>query len=332
MVSLSPMVIYLISVVNPSGLEIIAALNLWVSGILLVKEKFLKIPNYLLITTFISAVVLVLSRPDGPEWALIIFTILILIAKRDTLRLLIKNKLFKYLLAVLILISIIGVGWNVIEHASTVIPGSLYPKNADIVYIAGSVLGQSQYLVNGMVGLLGWANAPTPYLTQIIWLLCLGCMGLLAIGSFRKKQWRDTLGLVGLVAIVIAIPVIYTLHYAHLYGNILQGRYMLPGAVGVVIVASMLIKGLTYRQRLTITKTLIAAASLGNIVAFIWILRRYMVGLATFDIFKKVPGYWSPPIPAALFIILFILINIIIVFVMWGVAENINIRSLETTQ
>ena len=71
-VAASPIVLVFGSAVNPSGLEMAAAVCTWTGALLLVLEDFDRPPAGLIIATAAVSVVLVLSRPLSPLWLAII--------------------------------------------------------------------------------------------------------------------------------------------------------------------------------------------------------------------------------------------------------------------
>jgi hypothetical protein len=319
--SLAPAVTYLVGMVNPSGLEISAAISFWVAGTIIAKERFKEIPRHLLGAVSLSAVALTLSRQDGPEWLLISTVILLMIANRGLFSKLLKNKIFPYLVGIVAVVFVIAMAWIVDRHSTVVLAGQTYPRGTGMFFIAQSVLSNSRIFINEMIGQLGWNNAPVPFLTILIWYIGLGCLVVCALTSTSKKQWRNLVGLLGLIAAVVFIPVIYTIIYAHKYGDILQGRYMLPGAVGITIIAAALAKDVVAKS-ISLTKTIIVLVAIGNVAAYGWVLRQYVAGVSSYNILKKLPGGWTPPVPAIFLIIVSFVINICIVLYIWKLIDG----------
>src|SRR5690606_25622261 len=85
-----------------------------------------------------------------------------------------------------------------------------------------------------MVGNLGWLDTPLP-----TWLIAgwgLACVVVLAL-ALRQGWWRDRFVLVGMVAATVGLPVAAELSQAADLGLFWQGRYTLPVAVGVAVLA-----------------------------------------------------------------------------------------------
>jgi len=290
---------------------------------IIVREKFIRVPGALLGIAFLSATVLALSRPDGPVWSVLTVAVLMFVAERRLYSGLLKNKLLIRMGGLWVAGLILAAWWIVAEKASLVLPGQTYAPGTSLFYITKSVLGTTHIFTDAMIGLLGWNNAPVPFISIFLWYIGIGSLLVLAFAAYRKRNIRTLLGLLMMMGAVTLIPVAYTYIYAQRYGDILQGRYMLPGAVGIAIIAATLAKE-TIMKPASLAKTLIALTALGNVFAYVWILRQYMVGLSFFNIFKNVPGGWTPPIPAILLIIIFVLINLFIVTYLWRISDEVS--------
>jgi hypothetical protein len=77
LIALSPMVLFLMSVVSSSGLEIASGFSTWCGALCIVEHTLL--PRALAIWTAFAAVVLVLSRPTSPLDAVVITIVLALL-------------------------------------------------------------------------------------------------------------------------------------------------------------------------------------------------------------------------------------------------------------
>jgi hypothetical protein len=183
-----------------------------------------------------------------------------------------------------------------------------------------------------MVGMLGSNNAPVPLITMVIWYVGICSLCMLALSTLTRKTCRDILGLIGIVSAVLFMPVVFNIINAHRYGNIVQGRYMLPCAVGLTLVAAQVAKEVTVNV-LSVTKTLVVLSFIGSTAAYLWVLRQYIVGLNTLDIFKAQSGHWSPPLPALLLMLFFTAINIMTLLWLWKMSEYIHSKySLDHTK
>jgi len=83
-------------------------------------------------------------------------------------------------------------------------------------------------------------------------------------------------------------------------GLVWQGRYEYPLALGIPIVAAVLLGERRLQHgRAAVWAT--AAVCLGLFMSFLWVFHRYSVGLAgPLDPLTTAPGSWRPPVPARL--------------------------------
>ena len=143
-----------------------------------------------------------------------------------------------------------------------------------------------------MIGVFGWLDTPAPLVTYLVWYGLTGLVVLLAISGARA---RGVVALLVLIALVILVPIAISYHEAHRLADFWQGRYTLPLAAGVPILASALIDGGealgTMRARLT--TLMCVAIGVADFAAFYTALRRYAFGLpGPVDV---ADGRWGPP-------------------------------------
>ena len=98
-----------------------------------------------------------------------------------------------------------------------------------------------------------------------------------------------------LIALVILVPVAISYHEAHRLADFWQGRYTLPLAAGIPILATALIDGgdALGALRARLTTLMCVAIGLADFAAFYTAQRRYASGLpGPVDI---ADGRWGPP-------------------------------------
>lgn len=326
--SLTPMAFYLSAVVNPNGFEIACSLCLWVSGMIIFTEKRResKLPNGLLAIAFASLIFLILSRPDSPVWAIIILALLLLTTSRKVLGMIFKSKYIRYYLALSVVAFGLACCWIITQHATNVIASPHFPENSNSIYAVQQVLNRSQLFVNEMVGLLGWDNAPVPYLTIMIYIICIGFIILQSYVAMTKKNLKLGLSVLAAIAATFLVPLIYTLHTGKKQGYIVHGRYELPVAIGAILLASSLAGQVSVKIK-RLSTLILSLVAFANIVGFVWVLRRFTVGNETLNIFKSVPNGWQPPISSVLIILMYALANIFTVLYLRKIVQIIYTRA-----
>jgi hypothetical protein len=178
---------------------------------------------------------------------------------------------------VIVLSGVAALWWVVAAHANALRPIGVLPHYSAFSLAANS-FGQSTGWVHQMVGVFGWLDTPVPFFTEIVLYAAVGFVLVLAISV---ATLRPVLALLLLVAAVVVIPVAILQHDAHQLGFFWQGRYTLPLAVGLPIVAASLIEGtdVLARFRLRISVLLSVLLGAASFAAFFTSERRYASGL-----------------------------------------------------
>lgn len=293
LLALTPMTLFLGGVVNPNGTEICAALCMWTAGLVLVLERADDPPRGLVIVLTASVVMLMLSRGISPLWVALILVVLAILAGRRALVQLLRSTSLRVSIAVMVLSAVIAVAWIVVAHANDLQSGEVtLPKGGaghlllDFWSLTGNWLQQ-------MIGVFGWLDTPSPLLTYLTWYAVIGVVVFLALSSARP---RGNIALVVLVAMVVLVPIAISYHEAHRLDLFWQGRYILPMATGIPIVATALIDGAavldTIRSRLTVL--ICVAIGAADFAAFYTAQRRYATGLP--GPANILDGTWGPPL------------------------------------
>lgn len=303
LVAATPMEIFLLGVVNPDGLEIAAAISTWTAGILVVSSDALAVDRVLVNVLGASAVVLTLTSGLSPLWtALIGLTLLGLATPLRRKRLLASFAVRRWLSAIL-LVAVIAMAWIFSQGSLRVVPnGVSVSKGAPGSELWALALGHVPELAKEMVGVFGWLDTPSAFVVIAMWAAALGALVLLAAAGGTPRQRRVLLG-ISLAA--VAVPTALAASHARTDGILLQGRDILPFAVGIPLVAASSIpEGMLARPlRIRIAVVLTATVALGQLLDFVWALRRYTVGLdGPLDFASKVRGGWAPPVPAVVLV------------------------------
>jgi hypothetical protein len=157
-----------------------------------------------------------------------------------------------------------------------------------------------------MTGLFSYNNVAAPLFTFVLWWTLVAALVAVALVVGRRRQ---ALVLVGLAAATIFLPVAIQLVEAYNYGILWQGRYSLPLATGIPLLAAFVIgrrsPGLELRHRRLAT-TAIAAIAVGHAGAFIWCLRHFMWGQGQWSFLHS---QWEPPVPGIVLVIAFVAVT-----------------------
>jgi hypothetical protein len=188
---------------------------------------------------------------------------------------------------------VVQIGWILGSGLATV-DDPAFALDEPISDTARTVLGRQLYWLEQMVGNFGWLDTPAPALTTTVWLLLTG--GLTVLGALVAPR-RVALVLAGLIGLAVTVPVLFDLRSAPTSGLVWQGRYMLPVAVGLPIVAGFTLARGRFAALLAArrTRALVGGAVVvAQVAAFYWALRRYTVGMEGSPDIWSGPA-WSPP-------------------------------------
>jgi Predicted membrane protein (DUF2142) len=294
--AVTPTTLFFFGSVNPTALEIAAAIALWAAGGMLVLEAPSRIDRRLVAVTGVSATLLMLSRSLSPLWVALIAVALAVFAPAGALRRLAHDPACRIWGAVVAVATVAQAAWIVMLDALGK-QGSegVHDSTSELLRVA---FGKSTVNYQQMIGVFGWNDTPAPFLTFFLWTILLGGLTGLAFVAGGRRQ---CVALIGLIGAVILVPVVIESAKAHEMGFTWQGRYTMPLAVGVPILAGLMV-ATGKRRDLSFYKTrpaLVAAVALfvAHFLAYAQNLRRNMVGYDGPIAFWRNPE-WSPLLPA----------------------------------
>jgi Predicted membrane protein (DUF2142) len=300
--AVTPMVLFAGSVVNPSGLEIAASVAVWACGLVLVLQTHERIDKPLVTGAGIAGCVLALSRQLGPLWLGLIGLTLLGVANRAALRNLARSNWARLWAFLIVAFSLAQVAWGVIVRPLDVTLSEQEPLDIETAQLIRLTLGATIARYRDMIGTFGWLDTPSPAVTWIPWTVGIA---FLFFGAVLWASRRFAASLLGLLGAVIIVPVaIESSAYRDAGGLSWQGRYTLPLAVGIPMLAAIALAS-TERGRQVVTPRLLVTigvvAGVGHIFAFAQNLRRYTVGYHGPIQFWKSPQ-WVPPVSPLLLI------------------------------
>ncbi|HEV2309911.1 MAG TPA: DUF2142 domain-containing protein [Acidimicrobiia bacterium] len=292
-VAVTPMLFFLAGALNPSGIEIAAAVAAWVAGVALV-TRAPEVDPRLVDRLGIAAGVLLIARQLGPVWVAVIAVVLLVLGGASIAQRLWRVGRARAWIAGLAVLAVAQLAWNFGT-------GALNTENTNTV---GTTLGLLDRIRDSfgvqytrfleMIGLFGWRDTPAPTGTYLLWILALGG---LVLGLFLLASRRGLLAAGLLTAAVIVVPILFEVPAAPKDGFFWQGRYTLTMAVGIPILAAALIRpGPGWRLRRASALTA-GALGLGLLLAFFQFWRRNAVGTHGVIFFFN-HAAWHPPVPA----------------------------------
>ncbi len=298
-VALTPMVWFMGASVNPNGTEIALALAWWVGLVALLDDGRLPRTRGLLVGTVIVGAGLAVVRPLSLVWLGLIAIVVMINAGMGPLRRLLADR------AVLIggaIVLVVGAAQAVLVLGNGSL-GSTDPRTAlDGIETSAALrtsIGRQPQILEEMIGVFGWLDTRVPAAVVVAWTVVLGIVLALALVTGRR---RHLIVLAGLGVAAVAVPVALEVQGVSAVGFIWQGRYSLPLAIGVPLLAARAIDighGVTItapaQRRIALAVT--ATTAVGAGIAFYQALRRYTVGVSG-PVLLWDDIRWQPPLPA----------------------------------
>jgi hypothetical protein len=298
-VSMTPYLLFLASVVNPSGMEMAAGLALWVAGLVIVLDHP-EVPPKAAVGALVGAgSVLALSRGISPLWVAITLGTMFLLAPSTFIGWLRRPCAMRRALIALTGVCVFALIVDLAMKSYSVYPAGLpLPPHASSWTILRLSFDRTDMYYHEFVGTLGWLDTRVPAVTMVIWSIML--IGTVVVGLI-SGSWRQRFCMVLIGVAVLAIPTGITASHARVDGLVWQARYSYPLDVGLlVLAAAVATRGPFARRRVVGTLgTLVAVGFfVGMIASYYRNLHRYVVGMRyPFNLVSGGPGYWKPPLP-----------------------------------
>ncbi len=303
--AVTPMAVFLGSVVNPSGVEIAAGISLWASGTVLAVRSDGAIDPRLVRRVGIAGAALALCRQLGPLWVAIVVAVMVVLAGKAGTRRLAANRGVRVWGAVVLGAIAAQAVWLAVAGSVNLANLAGASHDPTSLVIRKSIGGSFSFF-SQMIGNFGWLDTPTPTGVLVAWAFVLGLLVILGLAWSGR---RAAGALAGVLALTVAVPIVLEAASAHSVGYVWQGRYGLPLAVGVPIVAGVLLSRTGNATALSGRVAAVAGAAFffGQFFSLAQSMRRDMVGYNAKILFVS-HAAWSPPVPASLLLVCFIVV------------------------
>ena len=304
MIALSPMVLFISAAVSSSGMETAAAFAAWCGGLCVVERT--EIPRSLAAVTSLSFVVLILSRPISPINAAVIVLVLATSIGWDRSRALIRGRSCRSLWMSVSIATAVA-GFFLVLFGFPTLTGPARMPALSFVSSVWSTLRPAVGQLRQCIGNFGWLDLPAPQWVIVVWISALA--GLFAYGLAVSRRCRRALPLLALA--MLAILVIFQAPEINTVGDYWSGRYWLPLAVGLPLVASSVEPHMVYQRARSAGRSALELAGfvsvgalliVAQVAAFLTALHRYE-GLA---VKAGSPVKWTPPAGTTVVVSLFI--------------------------
>ena len=327
-VAITPEAFFLAGSVNPNSLEIAGMVSLWTTLLVLADRPFAHQVPRLVLRAGVAGVAVLGTRSLSPLWVVICVAVAVVMAGWSQVLALLRRADVLVAGALMAAVTIGNVVWTTAEGALDIGHSSAY---------AHYTFSQSLHLVRAfqgkmfdeMIGYFGWLVAKSPELTYVVWIVAIVVMVLLGLvfGGARQR-----ILLVGVLAATYLIPIGIETRELPTFGLAWQGRYTLPLAAGVPLVAGFaagrrlaFLKGWLGAGLAAVALAMVAVAQTGG---FFWALGRAQTGTAQWP--ALIHGAWRPPGGPSVWIVLFGLSLGALYFLVWlGVTRPLPGRGTE---
>jgi hypothetical protein len=288
--ALTPVAMSLQSAINPSALELAAAACLWLSLIDVLQPG--PVDRRAVWRTCFAAAVFMLSRPLSPGLLVVtLAVVMIAMPWRGQLKAILHERRSWIWFTGLGALFAFATVWIVAARPDQAVIGLPDPRTTE-EHIRDS-LSRIPTRLHQLVDPIGWLDIPLPTVVGWVWL---GVGASLLVVALVVGSWRRRLALLILTAGMLLGPTVAEVPSAAEYGLIWQGRYTLPFAMGIPILA-----GWTLRERgldrfvvMRVLGVLVTTAVVGaNLLAVAVALTRHATGWAWPLAVEWGPQPWS---------------------------------------
>lgn len=296
-VTWTPMAASLTGVINPSALEVSAAVLVWVSGLLLVRPN--PLPGWLerrLIWHFaLASALFAVSRQLSPLLLACMVGVLAIAAPWPRLRELVIDRRTWVPAGAVVVATAFAAWWLAaypVGEDATVPPTAVGGRDALL-----TPFGYLGTLYDQMIGVFGWLDATPPVGVVLAWTVAVGVVVVLGAALGAR---RVVVALVAITAVSVVVPSLIQASQMEEHGILFQGRYILPLGAGIVVLAGRAVDeaGHELVDRLSRVVVLVLALTVvAHLVAIWFAARRFAVGVGG-PVFFVREG-WTPGISLA---------------------------------
>lgn len=297
----SPMVLFMGAGVNPSGFEITSALCVWAS-LLAVLAQPQTADRRLLIRLLLASSALMSSRGLSPLWLAVIVVICVLASGWSAVRAALQRRDAQVVVAAAVFVGLLACTWILAAGALNVQPRQQRSVLSRWAALAASY-HRSPRRIGQMIGNFGWLDTPAPFWTNLAWIAAVSVVVLLCAATAKRAGVG---ALLVLILTALFLPVLIEASQERSLGLVWQGRYTLPIAVGVPLLAarcsdlSSVGSANVFARRLALW--LVPVLMSAQYWAFRLNLSRNTVGLGL----RPSRRVWKPPLlPTSLFLMLY---------------------------
>lgn len=311
-VALTPMVLYLSGSINPNSLEV-AATAAFFLNLCVVLENFRSLASVraFIVCTGLAAFALANTRALSLLWLATAFVVALIVYGWRPLVAVVRDKLGLAMTGLAVLGGAIGLIWLLIADSfkSLIgVPASITPDQAFV-----TMLDRTFDYVSGYIGLMGWIDTPTPSGVQIMFHFAFAA---LLVASLTARRMRNRLALLPVVIGALMSPPLLQSQVIEDLGYIWQGRYLLALVVLLLLTCGVAMAGDPFTRSSVarrLSPWLLGMAVTAHAYAFLYLLRRYTVGIFPLHTnwTEMAEPLWQPPLTWQVLSTLYVLVLVL---------------------
>lgn len=306
LVAVTPMALHFFAAVNPNGLEIAAGVGLVVGLVPVVlgrTDGVDGVPRGPLVLAGLSAIALASLRPTGLIYLAAVAVAFLVPVRRATFARLWGSRPARWWAVAIAGSALVAVAWAMLMKSTNL--GSAFQMDrvlsrGQAIMWVGQHVGQ---LLNEMVGVFGWLDTTMPTPIYVLWQLAAG--GLLVSG-LAFGGWTDRWRLAAITGGGFVVPIALQTLLLNDTGFVTQGRYLLPGLVGLFVLSAWYMEqhGMPVAAGRSMTRLLLGVVLPLHLFSLLWAMMRWRsgtrsygyIGVSSLNPFGK---GWQPPVGAA---------------------------------
>ncbi len=293
----TPTVLFLVSSVSTSGLELTAAICAWTSALVVSRDHPDNPPRGLLVVLAASLITLELARPISTLWvALILITLVAIAWKRADIRTLAARRDIRVLVGTTAAAAVGAACWTMAVGGIVVLPATRVPPSVPFTRLVALCLAHLWTCLSQTTGTFGWNETSEPEIAALVLLFIVAIPAVLCVAQSRV---RDVALLAALAILSIALPLLVIVAAARHNGILGQGRDFMPLWVGLPLFAAATQDALPASVARRLSAVMTVGVGFGLVAGFWWNLHRSSVGIQGPYFPWNVPsGGWRPPVSA----------------------------------
>ena len=332
--ALTPITMHMSAAVNPSGLEIAAGFALFATLTPIFLDPGAPVRRPALVVALIAALTIVTLRSLGPAWLVIILLVLAVPRGRLLLKRAWARRGTRAGLVAVALAAVAGAAWTVVMRVNEAAPQADTPDFSFLGAVKVEiVLRWGDYLTE-MIGRTSWLDVTMPFSMYYLWYSFLAALVLPALMLARRA---DRVRLACLIALVFLVPTVSDAWGAAEYGFMAQGRYLLPFAVGVPMIAALALDRIALLDRARTTRVIRSFALVlwpAQLVFLVYTMVRWQSGVRNNVSHVRVNplnGPWHPPLGSVLPLVLGVCGVAVLVWFAFRVTRDLPARIASAT-